>query len=229
MTFGVSLFAILAAVPLGLLIGGGLPGQPMAWLGMLTGLATASAGLLSIRRSMAAGGTETAAVTLGRLAFEKSADPILICDSRGAVTGCNDALVKVLGARDAAQLLGSPVSAFSPDRQPDGSLSSTAAEQATKRALTDGVCRFEALRRRCDGTSILVDVTLVPIEVEGRRQLISYWKDLAELARTREARRQLADRFEADVTGTVTGFSQAAEAMQGVISRLSALFQQTRR
>ncbi len=214
------------SVPLALVVAGADPSSPLSWLGAAIGLLVMTAGVFLRREDVAAVRRDTVAEALSRLAFEKAMDPILVCDENGVVRACNDAFVRVLAAETPSQVLGLHMSKFSPPRQADEVSSAEAVNRHTRQTLTGGFSRFEAVRRKLDGAEILVEITLVPFQFDGKSCIIAYWKDLAELAKTREQRRLLARRFEADVMGAVADFSTSTAEMQDMAQTMSALCNQ---
>jgi PAS domain S-box-containing protein/MYXO-CTERM domain-containing protein len=218
--------ALWISVPVALAVGGADPSSPKVWVGLVVGLIVLGGGVFLRRRSVAAVPEETVAEVLSRLAFEKARDPILVCDENGVVRACNDAFVQVLGSETRSRVLGLHMSKFSPARLAGGVSSADAVNQHTQQTLTKGFSRFEAVRCKLDGTEFLVEITLVPFQFNGKSCIIAYWKDLAELAKTREQKRLLADRFEAEVMGAVADFSAATSEMQDMAQSMSAICNQ---
>src|SRR5215813_7777334 len=85
-----------------------------------------------------------------RLAFERSPDAILLLDD-GVFIDCNQAAVDMLRAAGKDELLSLSPSDLLPTNQPDGTSSSTKAEQMIALALERGSHRFEWLANRRNG------------------------------------------------------------------------------
>ncbi len=114
-----------------------------------------------------------------RVLFEQSADAHLLFDSTGLMD-CNQAAIEMLRAKDKQQLLGYHPAHFSPERQPDGELSSTKAQRMDRTAKERGAHRFDWTHRRLDGSDFPCEVSLTPVSLEGRDAMLVVWHDLTE-------------------------------------------------
>ena len=112
-----------------------------------------------------------------RLLFQKSVDPILLLDGDIFIE-CNEAAVRLMGCSGKAQLIGLHPLDFSPERQPDGRLSSEKAQELIDAALRKGVIRFEWVHRTFNGEDLWVDVSLTTIPVPGKRIMYTVWRDI---------------------------------------------------
>ena len=129
-----------------------------------------------------------------RLVFERSPDAILLLDN-GVFIDCNQAAVEMLRAAGKDELLSLRPSDLSPDIQPDGTLSSTKAQQMIAVALERGSHRFEWLARRRNGSEFPVEVLLTAIPFQQRQILYVVWRDIT---RRKEAERELEKSRSAD-------------------------------
>lgn len=130
-----------------------------------------------------------------RLLFESSNDPHLIFDASGIVE-CNDAAVQLLGFSDKRQLLARHPATFSPERQPDGRLSSEKSIEMDRQAQEEGFHRFDWIHLKKDGSEVPVEVTLTPVELDSGPGHLVVWHDLSfriERERELEAARQAAE------------------------------------
>jgi PAS domain S-box-containing protein len=119
-----------------------------------------------------------------RLLFERSADAITLLDPQtGAFLDVNDASVRVTGAPDKAALLRGGPELISPERQPDGSLSTDKVKAVIRLAFEQGSHRFEWMLNRFDGSELPVEVVLTPIHSGGRPLLLSVARDITERKR----------------------------------------------
>ena len=101
---------------------------------------------------------------LGRRLVEAAGDAILVIGPGGAILDCNPAAVEMLGrAREA--IVGRRVAELSPERQPDGCLSSEAALAIGAEVQSGRQQRVEWTYLRADGTPVEAEVTLSPVEV----------------------------------------------------------------
>ncbi len=129
-----------------------------------------------------------------RKLFEGSPDPILLLQG-GRFVECNQAALRLLGTTDKDRFIGSTPLDISPERQPDGRLSTVAAPEYIARAHREGNCRFEWLCQRYDGTPFLLDVSLMPIALRGESLLYTTWRDITARKRSEEALRASETRF----------------------------------
>ena len=113
-----------------------------------------------------------------RLLFELSPDAYLILHN-GVFTDCNAAALEMLGARR-DQLIGLAPDNVSPERQPDGTLSASAATDRMREATERGRARFEWLCRRMDGVEFHVDICLALMPLDGKSILLSVLRDITE-------------------------------------------------
>ncbi|MEW5956648.1 MAG: GAF domain-containing protein [Chloroflexota bacterium] len=113
-----------------------------------------------------------------RLLYEQSPDAILILDGDQFID-CNPAALKMMRAGSREELLNHRLSELSPERQPDGRLSSEKAAQMIEIAFREGTWRFEWVHWRVDGEEFPVEVTLIKVPLEGREVLYTEWRDIS--------------------------------------------------
>ncbi len=117
--------------------------------------------------------------------FEASSDAIQILDPQERkIIDCNAATVRMAGGGDKDWFLKQPVGTMSPERQPDGRLSRDAGRAWAERALRQGPQRFEWVARRHSGEELPVEVLLTPVDLGGRRMLVSVSRDISEQKKT---------------------------------------------
>jgi PAS domain S-box-containing protein len=121
-----------------------------------------------------------------RKLYEESSDPILLMQKDQFIE-CNQAAVDLLKLADKKQLIGSNPVEVSPEYQPDGRRSVEAAQQYIEKAHREGKCRFEWRCTRSDGTSVLLEVSLLPIMFKGEEMLHVTWRDITERKAVEEA------------------------------------------
>ena len=129
-----------------------------------------------------------------RLVFERSSDAILLLDD-GVFIDCNQAAVDMLHATGKDELLSLSPSDLSPAIQPDGTSSSTKAQQMIAVALERGSHRFDWLAKRRNGREFPVEVLLTAIPFQERQILYVVWRDII---RRKEAERELSTSREAE-------------------------------
>ncbi|MCB9706640.1 MAG: PAS domain-containing protein [Myxococcales bacterium] len=123
-----------------------------------------------------------------RVLFEHSSDAHLLFDE-GGIIDCNNAAIEMLRCADKAEVLRLHPAVLSPERQPDGRLSTEKSVEMDRRARVAGFHRFEWVHRRMDGELFPVEVTLTPVRVGAGEALLVVWHDLTEF-KAREAAMQ---------------------------------------
>ncbi|UCG71253.1 MAG: response regulator [Chromatiales bacterium] len=131
-----------------------------------------------------------------RLLFEQSFDAHLIFDDNGIVD-CNEAAVRLLRYDDKEDLLSHHPSEFSPEFQPDGRRSDEKSLEVDETARRLGHHLFEWMHRKKDGEEFLVEVSMTPVELEGKTAMLGVWHDLTERKQTEDALRAAKDAADA--------------------------------
>ncbi len=131
-----------------------------------------------------------ASVERFQVLFEASVDPYLILDG-DRFTACNEAAVDLLRYSNKEELLVSHPGSLSPEFQPDGESSKDKAKAMIETAYARGNHRFDWVHRKKDGVDFPVEVTLTPIELEGKQVLLVVWHDLTE---RKQAEKEIAAR-----------------------------------
>jgi len=126
-----------------------------------------------------------------RILFEQAPEGIFLFDGR-VLIDCNEAMLKMMRCSCKGELLGRHPSAFSPQLQPDGSLSREKADSWMAQALQTGHLQQEWLCRRLDGEEFPVEILLTVIPWEGKPILYMVWRDITERRRIEDAIRHLA-------------------------------------
>ncbi len=137
--------------------------------------------------------------------FENARDPILLLDETSFFIACNEATVKILGAKSKEQLLPIHPSDLSPEYQPDGQLSSVKAEQMIRNAYEQGSTQFEWVHKKLDGTPILMDISLTVIPIENKNILMVHWRDITTYKKVEEELRLSEERFKSMVDQAADG------------------------
>ena len=124
-----------------------------------------------------------------RTLFETANDGIFLQDSTGFLD-CNQKGADMYGlARE--DVIGRSPADFSPERQPDGRLSSEVAEENIAAALRSGAVRFEWQPIRSDGIPFDVEITLSRTEYRGSHCLQAIVRDITERKRGEHELRKL--------------------------------------
>lgn len=117
---------------------------------------------------------------------------MLLSLEKGFVHG-NAAAVEMLGFETLADFLRCGPVDISPEFQPDGRKSAEAAKEHIITAVKSGTAyRFDWMHKRCDGSLLPCEVTLIPIKLPGA-QLIAGIRDITE---RKQAEKELKGRME---------------------------------
>jgi len=133
-----------------------------------------------------------------RLLFEHSSDAHLIMIG-DRMHDCNSAAIKLLKATCKTDVLSKHPVDFSPEYQPDGTLSVTKAAQMDALARKNGFHRFEWYHQKMNGEVFPVEVTLNALEIDGKPALIAVWHDLTELKQKEDALRAANEKMKKDL------------------------------
>lgn len=118
-----------------------------------------------------------------------SPDAVLLVDDQGRIVRAWGATVEVFGY-EAAELVGVSVEQLVPEGERRGHVEQRArfTGQGMRRPMGSGLT-VDGLRK--DGTKVPLDVKLTPVEVDGRRHVAAFARDVAHLA---QAQRELIER-----------------------------------
>ncbi len=140
--------------------------------------------------------------------FDESADPILLLDETG-FTRCNAATLALLGYGSEKEFLNKRPHEVSPERQPDGALSSEKSAAMMERAVKDGYNRFEWTHVKRDGSELYVEVMLTPVVLKGKQVLYTIWRDVTVRKQIEAHREQLI----ADLQGAL----EEVKTLSGIV------------
>ncbi len=113
--------------------------------------------------------------------FQKSANAELILKNNVFIE-CNDAVIKMLGYKNSVEFLNTHPFELSPEKQPDGQLSSEKSKAMNNIAYDTGSNRFEWYHVKSNGEVFPVEVLLTSISSENANDKILHvvWRDLTE-------------------------------------------------
>lgn len=131
-----------------------------------------------------------------RRLFDESADPILLLDE-SKFTRCNAATIALLGYSTREEFLNKRPSELSPERQPDGELSSVKSKRMMETAVREGYHRFEWTHLKADGSELFVEVMLTPVVLKGKQFLYTIWRDISGRKQAEQALRESEEHFRA--------------------------------
>lgn len=121
-----------------------------------------------------------------RKLFELSEDANMTLDEAGFID-CNQATLTMFGSTSKADFLGKHPSEISPEFQPDGRDSLSAADEKIAIAFSKGHNLFEWMHQRSNGEVFPAEVLLTPMVLGGRNLLQAVVRDITERKRTEEA------------------------------------------
>jgi two-component system, sensor histidine kinase and response regulator len=132
-----------------------------------------------------------------RTLYDAAHDAIMVLDpARGFLAG-NPAAIRLFGCRDEQEFTSLTPAAVSPERQPNGELSTIQASRMIDIAMREGSHYFQWQHRRVDGSEFPATVLLARLELEGRRLLQATVRDITEEQRVAEALRAAKEAAEA--------------------------------
>ncbi len=138
-----------------------------------------------------------------RALFEHSADAHLLFDELGIIDG-NRAAVQMLEFPDKLTLVAAQIADLSPTLQPNGVFSAVKFAEHRRIAEETGECRVEWQFIRGGGEEFPVEMTLTPVNLDGRPIVLAVWRDLTQRHRAEMALRESEDRFQAFMDNSPT-------------------------
>ncbi len=127
--------------------------------------------------------------------FEKSEDASLVIHN-GKFIDCNQATINMLGYNSKDELLMMHPSELSPEKQADGKLSFTKANEMMKIAFRNGSHRFEWIHKRFNGDGFPVEVLLTAISTDEENQIIhAVLRDITKRNQTEELLQKSEEKY----------------------------------
>ena len=141
-----------------------------------------------------------------KLLFERSIDPAFLLDGDTCTyIDCNEAALKFLRCPAKEQLTGLHPVTISPERQPDGSMSSERMRELIDSVLQEGAIRFEWNHNTFDGKDVWVDISLTVIPFRGRQIIYTLWRNITEQKKMEEKLAAEMQRFLTVIENTPFG------------------------
>jgi len=162
---------------------------------------------------------EAGLVELWQVAFDSSPIAMLI-KQNGVYIHCNDACVRMMGARDKKHMLEVGPAKVAPERQPDGRLTADILGQAVDVLKQGKTFHHPALMGKTLDTNkpLYVDMYWVPAKYRGEDALMSYLVDASDRVRladeARQQSRTIAQNFEGTVGDLVQSLASTAVEMR---------------
>lgn len=120
-----------------------------------------------------------------RLMFKSSTDVYFLM-KEGVFIDCNQASEKAL-ACSRAEIIGKSPLDFSPEYQPDGSLSESTAKEHIKKAYKEGFNSFEWQHKTADNKLFWVNINLTLMKTYNEKHLLVTWQDITDIKKAEKA------------------------------------------
>ena len=133
---------------------------------------------------------------LYRALFEGAGDAHVLIAWNAGFVSANQAALRLFGCAGSAEFLAMSPASASPDFQPDGSRSDELARRYTLQALEEGMCQFEWVHRRRDGSLFHADVLLNRVDIGGKGIVHGNIRDISARVATEAALRAASRRLE---------------------------------
>ncbi len=124
-----------------------------------------------------------------RQLYQGNRDAVMVM-GENVFTECNPATLEMFGVEEKSLFIGKKPDQFSPEFQPDGTLSTSKAAEMIRLALEQGSHSFEWLHCRADGTPFPASVKLSVVEFEDKNIIQALVRDITE-------QKQVEERLEA--------------------------------
>jgi len=130
-----------------------------------------------------------------RSLFEDARDPIILLDEQGFFD-CNEMALELFGVDSVEAFTERTPWELSPETQPDGADSKTAAKGHIETALEEGEASFEWVHTRTDGTEFPAEVKLSRFHLDGEPVLHELVRDITEQKRYERTLEEQRDTLE---------------------------------
>ncbi len=193
----------------------------------LVALVTMAVAIVFLLRRKASTHADGDIIELWRVAFESSPIAMLIRQNNVYVH-CNDACIRILGARDKAHVLEVGPAKVTSERQPNGKLTAEIFGECAAALKQGKTFQYQGLAGHTLDThkTLFVDIYWVPVKFRGEPAVLSYLVDSSERVRiaedARQQTRQIAQNFEATIGGLVQSLASTAGRMRTTSQGMSA-------
>jgi two-component system sensor histidine kinase/response regulator len=133
---------------------------------------------------------------LYRALFEGAGDAHVLIAWNAGFVSANQAALRLFGCAHSAEFLAMSPASASPDYQPDGGRSDELARRHILQALEEGMCQFEWVHRRRDGSLFHADVLLNRVDIGGKGIVHGAIRDISARVETEAALRAAGRRLE---------------------------------
>ncbi len=150
--------------------------------------------------------------------FERISDAVLLLDPLdGVFVDCNQAAVELVGAENRQQLLRTRPEDFSPEFQPDGSLSVEKSAEILEIVRRDKTYRFEWMMRRVDGREVPVEVSCAAVLMDDKPIHIVISRDVSERKKAERALLELNQSLERRVAERTAALSTSEARFRALV------------
>ncbi|QUX94122.1 hypothetical protein C0J08_01305 [Marinomonas sp. CT5] len=148
-----------------------------------------------------------------RSMFEVTPDPVwILIDQK--IVDCNDAAVQTLNYPKKESLLGKEIGDISPNKQTDGTLSSSCLKHHFEQVDMYGNIRTEWVFQRPDGERIYADMIILSIAFNNHPATIISWRDVTEKFMSQQSLAQYKEKLENDIALQTKELQSAKEAAE---------------
>ena len=119
--------------------------------------------------------------------FDFASDGIHLMDENGRFADCNEMTVKMFHCRSKKDFISRTPSDFSPEKQPDGSDSTTKAKEYIDQAMAGTPQKFYWQARCRDGELFDAEIRLTRVVIDGKNYLQPIIRDITEQRRAEQA------------------------------------------
>ncbi|MEE9913923.1 MAG: PAS domain S-box protein [Deltaproteobacteria bacterium] len=130
--------------------------------------------------------------------FNASTSGHVIINSSAQIVDCNDTFLRLLGYASLEDVAGKHPAALAPPLQPNGRDSMEMGVEMVGLAIARGRHVFEWVCQNIRGEAIFVEVTIIPVMLDGEPHLMGIWHDLTE---RKEAEDQVNAYFNSSADG----------------------------
>lgn len=157
-----------------------------------------------------------------RQLFENSRDALMLAQfPLGNVTRANQATLKMFGASSEDAFTSLEPADFSPERQPDGRLSSEKSQEIIAIAIQEGSHFFEWEHKRMDGQTFAADVLLTRMEMGAEIFLQATVRDITGRKKEQDQLRIAASAFEVQEGMMITDANSVILRVNSTFTRIT--------
>ncbi len=155
-----------------------------------------------------------------RILFDDSPDSyFILCDN--ILIDCNRSAIALFEC-ERTNIIGKTIADFSPEYQPDGNLSATAAEKNVAETFKIGRKSFEWVHRTINGNDFWVDVSLSAMTMHGKAVIFASCRDITDRKNTEQKYREAEQKNTALALG-ITANHEINQPLMKIMGSLNLL------